>query len=228
LTNGASVKALYKKYPNAGGYFIKLDGNARANKHLYKSENGIWYVKLAGSSSWEKVTKDDDLQKLKNTYGDVSRSSLKKQESKLASAKEIDETHKSVTGIILSWFPADGDDGPFADHKAGFFNFSSTDTTDLGGGDDEKAAWFEFKRLWNTGENSIKSKLARAQKGISNLPDGAAKRRCQTNQDLLAGIIKEGGKFHNKFMGSTSDDNFTIKLYQEDGGVYRKVVNTDF
>jgi hypothetical protein len=215
LTNGASVKALYKKYPNAGGYFIKLEGNTRANKHLYKPVDGVWYVKLSGSSNWEKVNKDDDLQKLKNSYGEVTKTAQKQKESKLASAKEIDETHRSVANTILSWF----EDGAFDDYKHTAWNFQ--------GGDDEDGAWKEFKRKWNTGESSIKAKLAKTQNGINNLPGGAAKDRCKRNQNHLENIIKDNGTFYNKFQGGTSDDSFVIKLYQEDGGVYRKPINTD-
>lgn len=219
LTNAASIKELQRLYPNAGGFYIKIGiaqgKKARVNKHLYKITDGTWYVKLNGSNSWQKVTLDADLQVLKDTYGAME----KQKESKITSTSEIDSLHKKIAKTIKGWFPKDSEKSVFRDFRHTAFNFQ--------GGDDESGAWEEFKRLWNTGENSIKVKLAKAQAGIDRLPDAASKERCQKNQKLLAGIIKEGGTFYKKFQGGTTDDNFTIALYQADGTPYKITIDTD-
>ena len=225
LTNPDSIKALYKKYSNAGGYFIKTmlsGGNwVRANKNLYKPKNGIWYVKLNGSNNWEKVTNDGDIIRLKDMYKDIGPATYsKEEENKINSVTEIDKTHREIAKSLDRLFLSDA----FSDYKS-----SNTATFFTAGivSDKEDEAWKEFSRRWNTGEKSIKNRLNKTKKGIANLPKGDAKARCEKNQETLEGIIKTDGTFYKKFHGGTSDDKFTIKLYQADGGVFRRTIDTD-
>jgi hypothetical protein len=229
LASPSSIKDMIQLYGKRG-YYIKLKNEgggkfsvAENPMRKYRFANNQWEVFINGG--W---VKDPSPLLLNQAYGDkpVATGAPGKTSTPAASTtsvKQIDDSHKAIANTIKGWF----------DNEETFAEFKSSGwaTTFSAGivNDSEYEAWKEFERLWATGENSVKKKLASTQAAIDKLPKGSSsKERCQKNQTLLAGIITKDGKFHNKFKGGTSDDNFTITLYQAEGAPFRKVIDTDF
>ncbi len=214
--NPSNIIKLQKNFSGDGGGYIRpSDLN-----YVYKYEGGTWKVKVGGS--WQEAN-DASKQELIKLYGTPGGTGAKTVSSSM-SVKQIDEAHKKVANTIASWFPKEGE-GPFAEFKSsGAATFFSAGIVN----DSEAKAWKEFQRKWNAGEGSIKVQLNKTLAAINLLPQDETKTRLKTNQDLLAGIVKDGGTFYKKFMGGTTDDNFYLKLTQSDGTDFRKTIDTDF
>jgi len=203
--NSKNITFLQKNFPEDKGSFVRQS----KPDYKYKLENGTWKVWLGGK--WVDAP-DADQQELKNMYGS---SKSGKPTSQALTPDKIDTIHQTMAYRIAKWFK---DGGTFADSKA-WYN------------DDEEKAWAEFMRKWNTGSDSIKANLEKTRKAIALLPEGDEKTRLNKNQGVMDRIPKtssNAGSFYFKFSGGSTDDVYVLKLYKNNGDVFRLSIDTDF
>lgn len=203
--NPKNITFLQKNFPEDKGSYVRQ----AKPEYKYRLESGTWKVWLGGK--WVDAP-DADQQDLKTLYGS---SKSDKPTSQALNSDQIDKIHQTMAYRIAKWFK---DGGTFADQKSFW-------------GDDEDKAWAEFMRKWRTGSDSIKANLEKAKKAIALLPAGDEKRRLEKNQGVMERIGQQSsntGSFYQKFSGGTSDDVYILKLYKNNGDVFRLSINTDF
>lgn len=203
--NPKNITFLQKNFPEDKGSYVRQ----AKPEYKYRLESGTWKVWLGGK--WVDAP-DADQQDLKTLYGS---SKSDKPTSQALNSDQIDKIHQTMAYRIAKWFK---DGGTFADQKSFW-------------GDDEDKAWAEFMRKWRTGSDSIKANLEKAKKAIALLPAGDEKRRLEKNQGVMERIGQQSsntGSFYQKFSGGTSDDTYVLKLYKNNGDVFRLSINTDF
>ena len=218
VVNPISIKKLNAAYPKAGAFFIltKMDNGKwiRSDKHLYKYTDNVWYVKLNGTGSWQKV---EDPTYIKSMY--------KMNTGSQATDKKIDFSKLDEDFIKLG-----NSIKKFIEDPTTFESYKGID-------DDEDEAWNEV--LFPQWQSVWKKELNALYKKVNSIENNelVKKRYLKTIASIksmfsegVGDTVVTGNTFYGTFnQGALISDTWKLKLYLGATTVVKTIlIETDF